>query len=221
MLRVGDWVELPRYGADGDVLEIGLHTVKVQNWDKTISTIPTYTFIAEGVKNWRGMSESGGRRIKRSIALDMTSVAFLKQADLARLRRVQYIADYLEEKARELDAWNSEHGVDDASLVNGRNLTNLGTFRAYVAKYLEHHPAIRRDMTFLVRQLPPGPDGIPLEVYVFSAEQRWVAYEGIMSDIFDHLLAAVPSSVCASSSGPPGGDLQALAAAVGARAPAD
>ncbi|QDU83118.1 Miniconductance mechanosensitive channel YbdG [Planctomycetes bacterium Pla163] len=159
MLRIGDWVEMPKFGADGDVVDISLNTVKVQNWDKTISTIPTYNFISEGVKNWRGMSESGGRRIKRSIALDMTSVAFLTEEDLERLRQIKFLTEYLERKAVEVKAWNSERGVDDSVLVNGRRLTNLGTFRAYLELYLKDHPHIREDMTFLVRQLPPAPAG--------------------------------------------------------------
>ncbi len=219
MLRVGDWIEMPGYGADGDVIDIGLHTVKVQNWDKTISTIPTYTFINEGLKNWRGMSESGGRRIKRSVAIDMTTVAFLDAEDLARLRKVHFIAEYLEMKAREVDAWNSEHGADDASLVNGRRLTNLGTFRAYIQRYLAHHPQIRDDMTFLVRQLPPGPEGLPIEIYVFSAEQRWVEYEGIIGDLFDHVLAVLPEFGLRVYQRPGSGDLSALAEAVGAASP--
>lgn len=215
MLRIGDWVEMPKFGADGDVVEISLNTVKVQNWDKTISTIPTYNFISEGVKNWRGMAESGGRRIKRSIALDMTSVAFLNEADLERLRKIQYLTEYLEEKAKEVKAWNSEHGVDDAILVNGRRLTNLGTFRAYLERYLRAHPQIREDMTFLVRQLPPGPEGIPIELYVFTAEQRWVEYEAIIGDIFDHLLAVIPEFGLRVYQRPGGSDLDALAAALG------
>jgi miniconductance mechanosensitive channel len=217
MLRIGDWVEMPKFGADGDVVEISLNTVKVQNWDKTISTIPTYYFISEGVKNWRGMSESGGRRIKRSIALDMTSVAFLTEEDLERLRKIRFLTEYLERKAMEVKAWNSERGVDDSVLVNGRRLTNLGTFRAYLELYLKDHPQIREDMTFLVRQLPPGPEGIPIEIYVFSAEQRWVEYEGIVGDLFDHVLAVIPEFGLRVYQRPGGADLGALAAALGER----
>jgi miniconductance mechanosensitive channel len=210
MLRRGDWVEMPKYGADGDVLEIGLHSVKVQNFDKTITTIPTYAFMTDSFKNWRGMAESGGRRIKRSLAIDMSSVRFLEQDDLANLRRIQYIDNHLEAKAREVEAWNQEQGVDDSSLVNGRRLTNLGTFRAYVESYLAHHPQIRDDMTFLVRQLPPGPEGLPIEVYVFSAEQRWVPYESILADIFDHLLAVVGEFGLRVYQRPSGADLAGL-----------
>jgi miniconductance mechanosensitive channel len=210
MLRIGDWVEMPKYGADGDVLEIGLNTVKIQNWDKTVSTIPTYTFMTDSFKNWRGMTESGGRRIKRSIAIDMSSVRFLKQADLDRLRKVQHITEYLNGKAKEVDHWNTEQGLDDASMVNGRHLTNLGTFRAYIASYLERHPEIRKDMTFLVRQLAPGPEGLPIEIYVFSGEQRWVEYEGILADIFDHLLASIGEFDLRVYQHPSGSDLIAL-----------
>ena len=214
MIRVGDWVEMPQYGADGDVIDIGLHTVKVQNWDKTVSTIPTYRFIAEGVKNWRGMSESGGRRIKRSVALDMTSVSFLSPDDLARLRQVQLITEHLEQKTREIETWNTEQAIDASNRVNGRRLTNLGTFRAYLQHYLRHHPQIREDMTFLVRQLPPGPEGLPIEIYVFSAEQRWVQYEGILADIFDHVLAVIPEFGLRVYQRPAGSDLRSLAGAI-------
>ena len=210
MLRIGDWVEIPKYGADGDVLEIGLNTVKIQNWDKTVSTIPTYAFMTGSFKNWRGMAESGGRRIKRSIAIDMSSIRFLQQADLDRLCKIQHITEYLESTAKEVDSWNAEQGRDDASIVNGRHLTNLGTFRAYIESYLEHHPQIRKDMTFLVRQLAPGPEGLPIEIYVFSGEQRWVQFEGILADIFDHLLAAIGEFDLRVYQHPSGSDLTAL-----------
>ena len=191
MLRVGDWVEMPKYGADGDVTEIGLHTVKIQNWDKTITTIPTHAFMSDSFKNWRGMTESGGRRIKRSLNLDMRTVRFLDESDVERLSRVKALRSYLEERTAEVEAWNQEHGVDQSMPVNGRRLTNLGTFRAYVESYLRQLGPIRDDMTFLVRQLAPTPEGIPLELYCFSGEQRWAQYEGIMGDIFDHLLSVL------------------------------
>ena len=191
MLRVGDWVEMPKYGADGDVTEIGLHTVKIQNWDKTITTIPTHAFMSDSFKNWRGMTESGGRRIKRSLKLDMTTVRFLGSADIERLSGIQSLRPYLETRAAEIDLWNQENGVDQSTPVNGRKLTNLGTFRAYVEAYLRQLGPIREDMTFLVRQLAPTPEGIPLELYCFSGEQRWAQYEGIMGDIFDHLLSVL------------------------------
>ena len=191
MLRVGDWVEMPKYGADGDVTEIGLHTVKIQNWDKTITTIPTHAFMSDSFKNWRGMTESGGRRIKRSLNLDMRTVRFLDESDVERLSRVKALRPYLEERTAEIEAWNQEHGVDQNMPVNGRRLTNLGTFRAYVESYLRQLGPIRDDMTFLVRQLAPTSEGIPLELYCFSEEQRWAQYEGIMGDIFDHLLSVL------------------------------
>lgn len=211
MLRVGDWVEMPKYGADGDVTEIGLHTVKVQNWDKTITTIPTHAFMSDSFKNWRGMTESGGRRIKRSLSLDMASVRFLGEADLERLGRVQALRPYLEGRTAEVERWNAENDVDGSSPINGRRLTNLGTFRAYVEAYLGGLEPIRKDMTFLVRQLAPGANGVPIEIYVFSGEQRWVQYEGIMGDIFDHLLAVLDQFDLRVFQQPSGADLRALA----------
>ena len=192
LVRKGDWIEVPGYGADGDVLEVTLHAVKVQNWDKTIVTVPTPAMITGGFKNWRGMSESGGRRIKRALSLDMTSVCFLDEELLVRLKKVEYIQQYLDEKVTEVQGWNAEKMVDESSLVNGRRLTNLGTFRAYLELYLRNHPQISQTMTFLVRQLPPSADGIPIQIYVFSKEQRWAEYEAIIGDIFDHILAVLP-----------------------------
>ncbi|MGD2017369.1 MAG: mechanosensitive ion channel [Planctomycetota bacterium] len=216
MLRVGDWVEMPKYGADGDVIEIGLHTVKVQNWDKTITTIPTHAFMSDSFKNWRGMTESGGRRIKRSLNLDMSSVRFLEPADLERLGRVQALRSYLDGRTEAVQRWNQENDVDGSSPINGRRLTNLGTFRAYVEAYLQGLEPIRKDMTFLVRQLAPSATGIPIEIYVFSGEQRWVQYEGIMGDIFDHLLAVLDQFDLRVFQQPSGADLRTLAAATGA-----
>ncbi len=212
MVRVGDWIEMSQYGADGDVVEILLTTVKVQNWDKTITTIPTYRLISDAFKNWRGMSESGGRRIKRSVLLDLESIKFVDEEMLERFQRIQYIREYVERKLEETRRWNEEQGVDSGSLVNGRHLTNVGTFRAYVESYLRNHPMIRQDMTFLVRQLPPGEKGLPLQIYVFSREQRWVEYEGIQSDIFDHILAVVPEFDLRLFQIPTGTDLRAVSA---------
>lgn len=212
MVRVGDWVEMPKFGADGDVTEISLNTVKIQNWDKTISTVPTYAFMSDSFKNWRGMSESGGRRIKRSITLDMGSVHLLNQEDISGLRKIQYIDEYLDKKSSEVREWNKENGVNLDCPVNGRRLTNLGTFRAYIESYLQNHPQIRKDMTFLVRQLAPGPEGVPIEIYVFSAEQRWAHYEAIIGDIFDHLIAVVPEFGLKVYQRPSGGDLLSLRA---------
>jgi len=208
-VRRGDWVELTKFGADGEVEDISLHTVKVRNWDKTLVMVPTTAFITDGFKNWRGMQESGARRIKRAVNLDMCSVRFLDEKELARLKRIKYIAKYLEEKTSEVATWNREQSVDEESLVNGRRLTNLGTFRAYLSAFLEHHPQLRKDMTLMVRQLTPGPDGLPLEIYAFSAEQRWVLYEGIIGDIFDHVLAVIPEFGLRVFQRPTGADLRA------------
>ncbi len=214
MLRVGDWVEMPKYGADGDVTEIGLHTVKIQNWDKTITTIPTHAFMSDSFKNWRGMTESGGRRIKRSLNLDMRTVRFLDESDVERLSRVKALRSYLEERTAEVEAWNQEHGVDQSMPVNGRRLTNLGTFRAYVESYLRELGPIREDMTFLVRQLAPTAEGVPLELYCFSGEQRWAEYEGIMGDIFDHLLSVLGEFGLRPFQQPSGEDFRSISATV-------
>lgn len=192
MVKRGDWIEMPNYGADGDVLEVALTTVKVQNFDKTITTIPTYALISESFKNWRGMTESQGRRIKRAIHLDLNSIKFCDDALLRRLSRVPYMPDYLAAKRQEIDAWNEEHEEGTSTALHPRRLTNIGTFRAYTVAYLRHRPDIHPEMTFLVRQLAPTPHGVPVEVYVFSRDQNWVNYEGIQSDIFDHLLAVLP-----------------------------
>ena len=192
MVAPGDWIEMPKYGADGDVLEVALTTVKVQNFDKTITTVPTYALISESFKNWRGMSESGGRRIKRAINIDMSSIRFCDDAMLERLSRIHYMADYLEEKRREIETWNATHEGEPVTSLHPRRLTNIGTFRAYVVAYLRHHPMIHPQLTFLVRQLAPTDHGLPIEVYVFSTDQNWINYEGIQSDVFDHLLAVVP-----------------------------
>ena len=213
MLARGDWIEMPKYGADGDVLEVALTTVKVQNWDKTITTIPTYALITESFKNWRGMSESGGRRIKRSINIDISSVRFCDQEMLDRFSTIRYITEYVEKKRQEIMSWNSERKVDALDLINGRHLTNVGTFRAYVIAYLRNHPMIHQDMTFLVRQLEPVEHGLPLEVYVFSRDQEWSNYEAIQADIFDHILAIAPVFDLRIYQSLSGGDLRDVLAA--------
>ncbi|MEZ5359775.1 MAG: mechanosensitive ion channel [Candidatus Zixiibacteriota bacterium] len=192
MVRIGDWIEMPKYGADGDVIDISLHTVKVQNWDKTISSIPAYALISESFRNWRGMSESGGRRIKRAIHLDIASIRFCDEEMISRFSKIQYISEYIAAKKREIDDHNTANKIDVSILANGRHMTNIGTFRAYVSAYLKNNPKIHQEMTFLVRQLPPGDTGLPLEIYVFSNDQVWANYEAIQADIFDHLLAVVP-----------------------------
>jgi len=192
MLRVGDWIEMPALNADGDVIDIALHTVKVQNWDKTITTIPTHRLISESYKNWRGMQESGGRRIKRSIAIDQNSVRFLDTEEAAKLRRFSLLDDYVERKRDELDQWNGKLARAGRDPVNERRLTNVGTFRAYVLAYLRAHPRIAQDMTLLVRQLDPTAQGLPLEIYCFTSTTNWRDYEDIQADIFDHILSVVP-----------------------------
>ena len=193
MVRIGDWVSLPKFNADGPVIDISLTTVKVQNWDKTITTIPTYALISDSFKNWRGMSDSGGRRIKRSLHVDISSIRFCTDEMLERFRKIESISEYIEAKNAEVTAYNAEHGVDQTIEINGRRMTNVGTFRAYVTAYLHNHPRIHQEgLTFLVRQLEPGPKGLPIEVYVFTRTTAWVEYEDIQADIFDHLLAAAP-----------------------------
>ena len=193
MVHLGDWIALPKYGADGTVIDISLTTVKVQNWDKTITTIPTYALISDSFKNWRGMTESGGRRICRSLNIDVSSIRFCTPEMLDRFRKIEFIREYLEEIEAEVAEYNASHKVDDTLKVNGRRLTNVGTFRAYVSAYLRHHPDIYNEgMTFLVRQLAPTEHGLPIQIYVFARTTAWVEYEGIQADIFDHLLAAVP-----------------------------
>lgn len=192
MLRVNDWIQMPSQGADGDVIDISLHTVKVQNWDKTISTIPTHRLISESFRNWRGMTDSGGRRIKRALLLDQTSVRFLTPEERSRLRRIALIDEYLDKQRQELEAHNAKLQAAGKDPVNNRRATNLGTFRAYVTAYLRAHPGVNQDMTLMVRQLDPRPDGLPIEIYCFSSDVGWIAYENLAGDIFDHLLAVVP-----------------------------
>ena len=213
LVRIGDWIEVPQYGADGDVIDVALHTVKVQNWDKTITTVPTYRLIEGSFKNWRGMSESGGRRIKRAISLDATSVRFLDDEDLGRFEKFVLLRDYIRRKRQELETYNREKlaGAPDLQ-ANARRLTNLGTLREYVRTYLAQHPGIHQEgMTFLVRQLAPGPDGVPLEIYVFTRTTAWGEYEGIQADIFDHILAIVPEFGLRVFQNPTGHDLARLA----------
>lgn len=192
MVRIGDWITFQKYGADGDVIEITLATVKVQNFDKTITTIPTYALISESFKNWRGMQTSGGRRIKRSIAICQKSIRFLTEADLVGLRKIQLIEPYLDTREKQIVEFNQKHQFNREIPINGRNMTNFGVFRKYTEAYLKIHPEVNQKMTLMVRQLAPTPQGIPLEIYAFSADKRWVNYENVMADIFDHLLAAIP-----------------------------
>ncbi|MDA1191857.1 MAG: mechanosensitive ion channel family protein [Candidatus Poribacteria bacterium] len=208
MVRIGDWIEMPKYGADGDVIEITLQTVKVLNWDKTITTIPAYALISDSMKNWRGVFESGGRRIKRAIHIDQNSVKFLDDATLTEYEKFAFVADYVKNRRTEIAAWNEERGFDMSVRVNGRRMTNLGTFRAYLNGYLRAHPRIHQDMTFLIRQLAPSEHGIPIEIYVFTNDTAWVNYEGIQADIFDHILAVIPEFDLRVFQTPSGKDLQ-------------
>jgi miniconductance mechanosensitive channel len=210
IIRVGDWVEIPQLNADGAVIDIALHTVKVQNWDKTITTIPTKRFITDAFKNWRGMQESGGRRIKRSLFLDQNSVGFLSEEDCARLGRFNVLKPYLDSKLAEIDTWNNDLAQKGIESVNARRVTNIGTFRAYVEHYLRHHPGIHKEMSLMVRQMPLSAEGLPLELYCFTNVITWVEYEGIQSDIFDHLLAILPEFGLRVFQSPSGADLQNL-----------
>lgn len=191
MVRIGDWISFEKYGADGDVIEINLATVKVQNWDKTITTIPTYALISDSFKNWRGMMDSGGRRIKRAVNIKVNSVKHLTDSDIEYLKKVELISDYLENRQEAINAFNKDNNVNKELLLNGRNLTNLGVFRKYVETYIENHSAINKEMTIMTRQLAPTAEGLPLEIYAFSSDKRWQNYEYIIADIFDHVLASV------------------------------
>jgi miniconductance mechanosensitive channel len=192
MVRPGDWLEMPKYGADGDVEEITLNVVKIRNWDKTVTTIPTYALISDSFKNWRGMSESGGRRIKRSLLIDISSIKFCPPELVEKLKKIDRLGPFIEQRSQEIAEANGSYGPADDCPANGRRMTNVGLFRQYTAEYLRANPAIHKDMTFLVRQLQPTSEGLPLEIYVFSNDQRWVQYEGIQGDIFDHLFAVLP-----------------------------
>lgn len=191
-VRIGDWITMEKYGADGDVIEINLSSVKIRNFDKTITSIPTYYLISDSFKNWRGMSVSGGRRIKRAVNIKTNSIRFLSSEDIADLKNIQLIAPYLDEKSKEIEQYNKQYNINKSQVVNGRNLTNIGVFRRYIELYLANHPKINHEMIAMVRQLPPTAQGTPLEVYAFSADKVWLNYEGIVSDLFDHILAALP-----------------------------
>ena len=215
MVRVGDWIEMPQYDADGDVVDIALHTIRVQNWDKTITTIPTHKLISESFRNWRGMQDSGGRRIKRSIHIDASSVRFLTDDEVDRFTRFALLRDYIQRKRGELAAYNAALDDPETANVNLRRLTNLGTFRAYLWNYLQNHPQIHRGMTLLVRQLQPGEKGIPIEIYCFTNTTEWAVYEGIQADIFDHVLAQCGEFGLSVFQAPSGTDVSALRGSVG------
>ncbi|TYB76639.1 mechanosensitive ion channel [Bizionia gelidisalsuginis] len=192
MVRIGDWITFEKFEADGDVIEINLSTVKVQNFDKTITTIPTYALISDSFKNWRGMTTSGGRRIKRHMLIKQSSIKYLTDADIERLKEIQLISDYVAQRQDKIKSYNTDNNINKELLLNGRNLTNIGVFRKYIQTSLENHPALNKEMIAMARQLQPTTQGIPLEIYAFSSDKRWKNYEYIMSDLFDHFLAAVP-----------------------------
>lgn len=193
MLQIGDWIEMPKYDADGDVLEISLHSVKVQNFDKTITNIPTHALISESFRNWRGMQEAGGRRIKRAVSIDVTSIEFCDEKMLEKFEEIQYIKDYIQMKRVEIKQYNKECNVDESQIANGKKLTNVGIFRVYIENYLKFNPKINKGMTHLVRELAPSEKGLPIEIYAFTNEIAWDDYEEIQSDIFDHILAVIPA----------------------------
>ena len=213
MVRVGDWIEIPSAGIDGDVVDLSLHTVKIQNFDRTVSYVPTYRLVNSTLKNWRGMQEAGGRRIKRSINIDLGTVRFLNQDEVERFGQFAQLKEYIAGKEEELATWNTEHHVDENVPSNIRRLTNLGTLRAYIVNYLKSREDIYNPgsgMTFLIRQLQPGEHGVPLEIYVFTTTTNWVEYEGIQADIFDHIFAMVPELGLRVFKIPRGGDFQLL-----------
>ena len=215
LVRIGDWIEMPKYGANGDVVDIALHTVQVQNWDKTITVIPTHKLIDETFKNWRGMMKTGGRRIKRAIFIDLDSIKFCDEKLIKRFKEYQLISEYVKQKHAELEQYNREHQINTNVLVNGRRMTNIGTFRAYVDAYLRNNSKIHQDMTFMVRQLASGPNGLPIEIYVFTNDTVWAHYEKIQADIFDHIFAVIPQFELKVFQNPTGRDFGKLAIGVG------
>lgn len=210
MLKVGDWITMPKYGANGTVIEVTLNTVKVRNWDNTIVTIPPYLLVSDSFQNWEGMRQSGGRRVKRSINIDMSSVQFCTPDMLSRYRKIQLLKDYIDETEKVVKEYNKEHHIDNTVLVNGRRQTNLGVFRAYLTNYLKSLPTINQELMCMVRQLQPTETGIPMELYFFSAVKDWVPYEGIQADVFDHVLAIIPEFGLRVFQNPSGEDFRAL-----------
>jgi miniconductance mechanosensitive channel len=218
LIRVGDWIEMPQFQADGDVVAINLNSITVQNWDRTLTVIPAHKFLEHSFRNWRGMQESGGRRIKRSFHVDQTTIRFLTDEEVERFERWELLRDYIRRKRDEVEAHNRDHPVreGEVEVPFRRRLTNVGTLRAYLIEYLKSHPGVRQDMILLVRQLEPGPEGLPIEVYAFSADTRWVQHEGLQGDIFDHVLALVPEFGLRVYQKPSGADLQAALSEAGA-----
>lgn len=208
MMKVGDWIAMPKYGADGTVIEVTLNTVKIRNWDNTIITIPPYLLVSDSFQNWEGMRESGGRRIKRSINIDMSSVCFCSPEMLTKYRKIQLLKDYIDETEKKVNEYNKECQVDNSILVNGRRQTNLGVFRAYLINYLKSLPTVNQELTCMVRQLQPTEKGIPIELYFFSLTKDWIPYEGVQADVFDHVLAIIPEFGLRVFQNPSGEDLR-------------
>jgi miniconductance mechanosensitive channel len=215
MVRVGDWIEMPKYEADGDIIDISLNTVKVQNFDKTITTIPSYALISDSFKNWRGMQVSGGRRIKRSIFIDTNSITFCTEEMIEKFKTIQFLSNYITSKEQEIAEYNAKNEINRNNPVNGRALTNIGVFRAYINQYLQHHPGISQEMTLLVRQLAPTEMGVPLEIYAFTNDIRWDVYETIQSDIFDHLFAVATEFGLHLFQNPSGNDFKNMVGELG------
>ena len=210
LVKVGDWIEIPSLGVDGDVMDMALHTIKVRNFDKTITTVPTNKLIEQSFKNWRGMENTGSRRIKRAIHIDISSIKFLSEEMLSRFNKFQLITEYLKDKKDEVENDNSEKGVDTSELINGRRMTNIGTFREYLKAYLHSRNDINDNLTFLIRQLSPGAEGVPIQIYVFASTTAWVKYEEIQSDIFDHIMAVIPEFDLKVFQNPTGHDFKEL-----------
>lgn len=210
MVKIGDWITMPKYSADGDVIDIALHTIKIQNFDKTITSVPTHKLIDESFTNWRGMSECGGRRIKRSINIDITSIKFLDDQMMTTLKKIQLLQNYLEEKEKKITTYNKEKKINNDDNINKMQLTNIGVFRIYLENYLKSHPNISKEMTFLIRQLPSTEKGLPLEIYVFANDNNWVNYERIQADIFDHIFAVIPEFKLRIFQNPTGEDFKRL-----------
>ncbi|MDQ0091184.1 miniconductance mechanosensitive channel [Paenibacillus anaericanus] len=210
MVRVGDWIEMPKYDANGDVIDITLNTVKVMNFDKTITMIPSYALISDSFKNWSGMQAAGGRRIKRSIYIDTNSISFCTKEMIEEFQKIHYLTEYIKTRVDEINAYNMEHQINTECKVNGRQLTNIGVFREYIHQYLRNHPKIHKDMTMIVRQLAPGNNGLPLEIYAFSNDTSWAVYESIQADIFDHIFAIASTFGLRAFQNPTGHDLAHL-----------
>lgn len=210
LVKVGDWIEVPSFGVDGDVMDIALHTIKVRNFDKTITVIPTHKLIEVSFKNWRGMQETGGRRIKRPIYIDISTVQFCNEEMLKKFEKFQLISDYIKQKSEEVKKYNKEKNVDESQIINGRRLTNLGTFREYLKAYLRNREDINKDLTFLIRQLEPGPTGLPIEIYVFATTTEWVKYEEVQANVFDHIFAVAKEFDLAVYQNPTGNDFRNL-----------